>query len=307
MFIIQPKIIKTLIQILTSEVKDLVKCLTECLKHTKTARFSMIVAILGTGRIGEAMAKRLNASKDITKIILTKRNTSTIQHMKSEKIEISHDNSYASRVADIIIISVKAGDSKQLFEQISPFVLNKIVISLMAAVSLERLEKALNKAKVVRAMPNIAAIIGESITPYSNGKNVTSADTAKIKLILGMIGECFEVPEQYMDAITALSGSGPAYIAILIEALVTAGLKVGLPRDIAMKLAIKTLSGTANLLNQTKLHPAELRDTVTTPAGTTIAGIYELERGAFRTSVINAIEAATLAAEKIAKKIQNDP
>ncbi|MEM3637813.1 MAG: pyrroline-5-carboxylate reductase [Conexivisphaerales archaeon] len=267
----------------------------------------MIVAILGTGRIGEAMAKRLNASKDITKIILTKRNTSTIQHMKSEKIEISDDNSYASRVADIIIISVKAGDSKQLFEQISPFVLNKIVISLMAAVSLERLEKALNKAKVVRAMPNIAAIIGESITPYSNGKNVTSADTTKIKLILGMIGECFEVPEQYMDAITALSGSGPAYIAILIEALVTAGLKVGLPRDIAMKLSIKTLSGTANLLNQTKLHPAELRDTVTTPAGTTIAGIYELERGAFRTSVINAIEAATLAAEKIAKKIQNDP
>jgi pyrroline-5-carboxylate reductase len=109
-----------------------------------------------------------------------------------------------------------------------------------------------------------------------------------------------------MDAVTALSGSGPAYIAILIEALVSAGLKVGMPRDIAFKLVTKTLTGTADLLSQKMMHPAELRDSVTTPAGTTIAGIYELEKGSVRTSIMNAVDAATQAAERVAKKFEND-
>jgi pyrroline-5-carboxylate reductase len=109
-----------------------------------------------------------------------------------------------------------------------------------------------------------------------------------------------------MNAVTALSGSGPAYIAVLIEAMVSAGLKVGIPRDVAFKLVTKTLTGTANLLSLSKMHPAELRDSVTTPAGTTIAGIYELEKGSLRTSIMNAVEAATGAAEKVAKRFEND-
>ena len=109
-----------------------------------------------------------------------------------------------------------------------------------------------------------------------------------------------------MDAVTALSGSGPAYIAILIEAMVSAGLKVGMPRDIASKLVIKTLTGTANLLDRVKMHPAELRDAVTTPAGTTIAGIYELEKGSIRTSMMNAVEAATRQAKEVAGKFDEE-
>ena len=109
-----------------------------------------------------------------------------------------------------------------------------------------------------------------------------------------------------MNPITALSGSGPAYIAVVIEAMVSAGLKVGIPRDISLKLVTKTLTGTANLLSEKKMHPAELRDAVTTPAGTTIAGIYELERGSVRTSMMNAVEAATMAAEKVAKKFESE-
>jgi len=266
----------------------------------------MIVAILGAGRIGETVAKRLSTSSKISKIILTKRNISTIQHLRSNKIEVTTDDVYAAKVAQIIVISVKASDAKQLLSQISDLVSGKIVISLMAAVSLRKLEKALIGAKVVRAMPNMAAIIGESITAYSVGTNISDNDMHQVLHIFDMIGEHIPVPERYMDAITALSGSGPAYIAILVEALVTAGLKVGLPRDIAMKLTTKTLSGTANLLESIKIHPAELRDTVTTPSGTTIAGIYELEKGSFRTSIINAVEAATFAAEKVSKKFEDE-
>jgi pyrroline-5-carboxylate reductase len=266
----------------------------------------MIVAILGAGRIGEIVARRLSASSNISKIILTKRNIASIQHLKSDKIEVTTDNVYATKIAQIIVISVKASDAKQLLSQISSFVSGKIIISLMAAVPLRKLEKSLVGAKIVRAMPNMAAIIGESITAYSINTNISDNDIHKIRQIFDMLGEHIMVPEKYMDAITALSGSGPAYIAILVEALVTAGLKVGLPRDVAMKLTTKTLSGTANLLELTKIHPAELRDTVTTPAGTTIAGIYELEKGSFRTSIINAVEAATFAAERVSKKFEDE-
>jgi len=155
-------------------------------------------------------------------------------------------------------------------------------------------------------MPNIAAIIGEAITAYSTGSKVTTEDEAQVEFVLGCFGDSVKVPEHLLNPITALSGSGPAYIAVVIEAMVSAGLKVGIPRDVSLKLVTKTLTGTADLLSQKMMHPAELRDTVTTPAGTTIAGIYELEKGALRTSMMNAVEAATAAAEKVAKKFETE-
>ncbi|MGI0091389.1 MAG: pyrroline-5-carboxylate reductase family protein, partial [Nitrososphaerales archaeon] len=169
---------------------------------------------------------------------------------------------------------------------------------------IKKIETQVPHSKVVRAMPNIAATIGEAITAFSSSPRLTKKDGEQVEFILGCFGDSIQVPEHLMDAVTALSGSGPAYIAILIEAMVSAGLKVGIPRDIAFKLVTKTLTGTADLLSQNKMHPAELRDTVTTPAGTTIAGIYELEKGAVRTSIMNAVDAATQAAERVAKKFE---
>jgi pyrroline-5-carboxylate reductase len=236
---------------------------------------------------------------------MTKRNVSTI-HAHSEKITVTSDNRDAARKADLVVVGVKAGDAKHVLSEISQFTADKIVISLMAAITLERLEKVLPNAKVVRTMPNIAAMIGEAITAYSLGGKVEKADVAKVEFILGCFGDYVEVPESLMNPITALSGSGPAYIAVMIEAMVSAGLKVGIPRDIAFKLVTKTLTGTADLLSEKKMHPAELRDTVTTPAGTTIAGIYELEKGSLRTSIMNAVDAATQAAEKVAKKFETE-
>lgn len=266
----------------------------------------MIVAVLGGGKIGEAVARGIAKSRAIDKVLVTKRNISTLKDLQSEKILVLQDNKKAAKDSDLIIVSVKAGDAKHVLADISEFTPGKIVISLMAAVSIKKIEASLPKAKIVRAMPNIAATIGEAITAYSLGQRLTEKDVDQVQLILGSFGDYIEVPENLMDAVTALSGSGPAYIAVLIEAMVSAGLKVGIPREIAFKLVTKTLTGTADLLDQKRMHPAELRDAVTTPAGTTIAGIYELEKGSLRTTIMNAVDAATAAAEKVAKKYEAD-
>jgi len=236
---------------------------------------------------------------------MTRRTAPPHGRVRSEKLQLSTDNRGAARDADVIILAVKAGDAKQVLGEITELASNKVVISLMAAISIKRLEEALPKAKVVRSMPNIAATIGEAITAYSPGSNLVKRDIEQVKFILGCFGDSIEVPESLMNAVTALSGSGPAYIAVLIEAMVSAGLKVGIPRDVAFKLVTKTLTGTADLLNEKGMHPAELRDLVTTPAGTTIAGIYELEKGSVRTSIMNAVEAATQAAERVARKFED--
>jgi pyrroline-5-carboxylate reductase len=271
----------------------------------------LIVAVIGAGKIGEAVARSIAKSKEVTKVIMTKRSlspssSSTSTSRRSSKLELTSDNRQASREADVILVAVKAGDAKHALTEISRFTADKIVISLMAAITIERLERVLPKAKVVRSMPNIAAVIGEAITAYSPSERLTPADVAKVEFVLGCFGEYVKVPESLLNPITALSGSGPAYIAVVIEAMVSAGLKVGIPRDVAFKLVTKTLTGTANLLSEKKMHPAELRDTVTTPAGTTIAGIYELEKGSLRTSMMNAVESATAAAEKVAKKFESE-
>lgn len=266
----------------------------------------MKVAVIGAGKIGEAVARGLAKSHEITGVTMTKRSIGTIENLQSERIVVTSDNKKAARDSDIILISVKAGDAKHILLEISDYVKNKIVISLMAAVSIKKIESMIPDAKVVRAMPNIAATIGEAITAYAASPKLTSTDREKVEFVLRCFGDCVPVQENLMDAVTALSGSGPAYIAIMIEAMVSAGLKVGMPRDIAFKLVTKTLTGTADLLGQKQMHPAELRDTVTTPAGTTIAGIYELEKGSIRTSIMNAVDAATMAAERVAKKFEND-
>ena len=264
----------------------------------------MIVAVLGAGKIGEAVARELSKSSKVSQVLVTKRNTQTLRRPLPKKIQVSTDNVDSSKRADVIIVAVKAADAKHVLDAISPQAYGKVVISFMAAISLSRLERHLPKAKVVRAMTNMAAMVGEAATAYSLGPNLTPQDQETVRFLLGTLGEALELPESQLDAVTALSGSGPAYIAILIDALVTAGLKVGLPRDTAFRLATQTLVGTSKLLRETGMSVTDLRDAVTTPAGTTIAGIYELEKGSFRTSVINAVEAATQAAERVAKKFE---
>lgn len=278
----------------------------EALNRRDPRPAELIVAILGAGKIGEAVARELSKSSKVSQVLVTKRNVTTLRRPLPRKIQVLTDNVEASKRADVVIIAVKAADAKHVLNAISPHTRGKIVISFMAAISLSRLERHLSRAKVVRAMTNMAAMVGEAATAFSPGRNLSPQDREMTRFLLGIIGEAMELPESQLDAVTALSGSGPAYIAILIDALVTAGLKVGLPRDTAFRLATQTLVGTSKLLRETGMSITDLRDAVTTPAGTTIAGIYELEKGSFRTSVINAVEAATQAAERVAKKFESE-
>ncbi|NEQ27953.1 MAG: pyrroline-5-carboxylate reductase, partial [Microcoleus sp. SIO2G3] len=167
-----------------------------------------------------------------------------------------------------------------------------VVVSILAGVSLNQLEAAFGDQPVIRAMPNTPATVGAGITAIASGKTVTPHHVEQATTIFQAVGEVVEVPESLMDAVTGLSGSGPAYVAIMIEALADGGVAAGLPRAIASKLALSTVLGTAQLIQQSELHPAELKDRVTSPGGTTIAGVSQLERAGFRSALIEAVLAA---------------
>ena len=272
--------------------------------RTTTEGTGLKIAIIGAGKIGEAVARCVASAAIAESVIVTKRNTSTLK-FSDRKVRVISDNAEAASKSDVIIIAVKPGDASAVINRIARCVEGKIVISLMAAIKISRLQSVLPGSKIIRAMPNIAATIGESMTAYAAGAGFSAAESMRAREVIATFGDYIEVKESLMDAITALSGSGPAYIAIIIDAMVSAGLKVGIPRDVAFKLVTKTLTGTANLLSSHPVHPAELRDAVTTPAGTTIAGIYELEKGSVRTSIMNAVDAATEASRKVAATFEN--
>jgi pyrroline-5-carboxylate reductase len=167
-----------------------------------------------------------------------------------------------------------------------------LIISILAGVTLQRLESAFTGCPVVRVMPNTPATVGAAISAIAFGDNITSDQIESVQQIFAAVGEVVIIPESLMDGVTGLSGSGPAYVAMMIEALADGGVAVGLPRAIAQKLAIQTVFGTAKLLQETNIHPAELKDRVSSPGGTTIAGVAALEKGGFRSATIEAVKAS---------------
>jgi pyrroline-5-carboxylate reductase len=169
----------------------------------------------------------------------------------------------------------------------------KLILSILAGVTLGQLTQVFPHMAVVRAMPNTPATVGAGITAMAAAPGITTAHQEQAKLILQAIGTVIEVPESQLDAVTGLSGSGPGYIALVIEALTDGGVLAGLPRAIAAQLALQTILGTATLLQESGWHPAELKDRVTSPGGTTIAGITALEQAGVRAAFIQAVQAAT--------------
>ncbi|MDB4721510.1 pyrroline-5-carboxylate reductase, partial [Verrucomicrobiales bacterium] len=172
--------------------------------------------------------------------------------------------------------------------------------SIAAGLQLLDLEKSLGEsARVIRVMPNTPALVGKGASAFSRGTRATDDDADFVTNILGSVGKVLEVPENQIDAITGLSGSGPAYIYTIIEALADGGVLVGLPKDKSLLLAAQTVAGAAEMVLQTKEHPASLRDQVTSPGGTTIAGLAALESGKLRATLIEAVKAATLRSEEL--------
>lgn len=214
----------------------------------------------------------------------------------------------AAAAGEILLIAVKP----QVFKAVASDLSNSdnrfpvsehlpLVISILAGVSLRQLEAVFEHQPVIRAMPNTPATVGAGISAIAPGQKVTPSHLEQARTLLSAVGEVVEVSESLMDAVTGLSGSGPAYVAIMIEALADGGVAAGLPRAIASKLALSTVWGTAQLLKEKQVHPAQLKDQVTSPGGTTIAGIAELERKGFRGALIEAVRAAYERSQQLGK------
>ncbi len=265
------------------------------------------IAFIGAGNMAEALIKGLIASgtEQPTEITGTGRRRERLAELeKSYGIRTSTENTATAAWADIVVLAVKPQAMGKILDQVAPVIdPQKLVISVAAGVPIAALERRLGRgARIVRSMPNTPALVGEGATAISGGEHATEADLASAKKLFDAVGKTVLVDESLLDAVTGLSGSGPAYVFLVIEALSDAGVKVGLPRYTAQALAAQTVLGSARLLLETGTHPGQLKDQVTSPGGTAIAGLHTLEAGGLRTTLINAVEAATRRAKELGDK-----
>jgi pyrroline-5-carboxylate reductase len=263
------------------------------------------VAVLGAGKMGGILLKALLEKK----LFSPDKTTATVGHLErvdglSNKfhVPVSTDNLAAVRGADIIFVCVKPQIVQEVMEQIRPEVSSKqTIISVAASVPTSQIEKALGQnVPVIRAMPNTPCVLGVGMTAVCKGKFADQSHVDAACHLFSVVGRTVVVDEKHMDAVTGLSASGPAYIYIILESLAEAGVKVGLPRDIATLLAAQTTLGAATVVLETGDHPALLKDAVTTPAGCTIDGILELEEGKLRVTLIKAVVKAAQRAKELA-------
>jgi pyrroline-5-carboxylate reductase len=204
-------------------------------------------------------------------------------------------NVAVAHFARVLVLAVKPGHVAKLLGEIRPAMTpGHLLISIAAGVPIAKLEGGLGRgARVIRVMPNTPALVGASASAYALGKRATAADAALAQRIFSAVGLAFELKESLLDAVTGLSGSGPAYVYLIIEALSDGGVAAGLPREVATKLAAQTLLGGAKMVLETGLHPGALKDMVSSPGGTTIEGLHELEKGKVRGVLMSAVRAAT--------------
>jgi pyrroline-5-carboxylate reductase len=257
------------------------------------------ISIIGTGNMGEALVSGLISSGSTSPehIICTDVRDEKIKSVKDKYGVITiKNNTEAVEASEIVIYAVKPQIiASVLRETASCLDMSKLIISIAAGVPLAAIESFLKKElRLIRVMPNIAAFVKESASVLAAGQNATEFDVKLAMAIFDSMGKSIFIKENIlMDAITGLSGSGPAYIFLIVDALADAGVKVGLSREDALFLSNQTVLGAAKLLIETKEHPGRLKDMVTSPGGTAIAGIHALEKGGLRTTLINAVEVAT--------------
>ncbi|HET8686294.1 MAG TPA: pyrroline-5-carboxylate reductase [Methanosarcina sp.] len=219
-------------------------------------------------------------------------------------INVSTDNSVIARASDILILAVKPQTLGSVLENLKAYITaDKLIISIAAGVPLATYENALpDGTRVVRVMPNIAATVSEAASGISPGKNATPEDLKIALEIFSAVGTAVQVPESLMDAVTGLSGSGPAFIFPVIEAMADGAVLEGMDRKSALTLAAQTVLGAAKMVLETGLHPGELKDMVTSPAGTTIQGVYALEEAGIRAAFIDAVIRASERSKELGKK-----
>jgi pyrroline-5-carboxylate reductase len=256
-------------------------------------------AMIGGGVMGEALLSRLlDRNLYLSSDVLVSEPQPERQAFLAQRygVQVTDDNRQTFQATDVILLAIKPQVLPQVAAQLaglsSPLTQPPILASILAGTSLHQLETAFPGLPIVRAMPNTPATVGAGITAIAGGQRTQPHHLELAQRIFQAVGEVLTVPEAQMDAVTGLSGSGPGFVAIMIEALTDGGVAAGLPRPVAARLALQTVRGTAQLLQETGLHPAELKDRVTSPGGTTIAGIAQLEQAGFRSAVIAAVQTA---------------
>ncbi len=263
------------------------------------------VAVLGAGKLGGMLLQAWMRGGLLAKesIRATVRHPERVRGLAEKLgVAVSTDNLKAVQGADIIFICVKPQTVQEVMEEIRTSVsAGQLFISVAASVSTAQIETALGtKTAVVRAMPNTPCFLGAGMTGLCKGQYVSAEEIALACSLFDVVGRTVVVDEKHMDAVTGLSASGPAFIYIILESLAEAGVKVGLPRDVATLLAAQMTMGSAKMVLETGDHPAQLKDSVTTPAGCTIDGILELEEGKLRVTLIKAVVKATQRAKELA-------
>jgi pyrroline-5-carboxylate reductase len=255
------------------------------------------IAILGCGKIGEALVAGLLSSgwRAAGDIVVTGRRQERLDELAAAHgVSGTLSNGEAVAGAALVVIAVKPQDFEGLLDEIGPLVsAEQTILSVAAAIPTAAIERRLpSSVPVVRAMPNAPATVHEGIAGICSGAHADDRHLALAEDVLAHLGGVVRVPERYMDAVTAVSGSGPAYFALLAEAMIEAGILLGLSREVSTQLVVQTMLGTAHLLRDEGVHPVELREQVTSPGGTTIRAIRELERAGVRAAFLNAIQAA---------------
>lgn len=264
------------------------------------------VGFIGAGNMAQALISGLVERGTVTPTQLGITDTDPSQMDKvSHRFPVTRFDSAMGLVewADVVVLAVKPQVASAVLGALSTALgPDKLLVSICAGISLTGLaEKGAHAARLVRVMPNTPALVGEAATAFAMGPRTSELDVELVDSLFTAVGQCVQVPESYLDAVTGLSGSGPAFVMLFIEALADGGVRAGLPRAIALRLAAQTVLGSARLVRDGGQHPGVLKDQVTSPSGTTIEGVACLERGGFRGLVIDAVTAAAKRASELSK------
>ncbi len=264
------------------------------------------IGVIGAGKIGSAIARGvIRAGLAAKEKVMASDVSDALRHAAAKDlgIQVTADNGALCDFADIVILAVKPQIVDSVLAEIAKKLgKTKLLVSVAAGVPLARLEANLEGgARAVRVMPNISCVVGAGAAGYAGGAHATAADLQMVGAILNSFGVGMAVEEKYLDAVTGLSGSGPAYVFLFIEALADGGVQVGLARDVALKLAMQTVYGAAKMALEGHKHLGELKDEVTSPGGTTIAGLYAMEQKGFHGTVMDAVVSATKRSQELGK------
>jgi pyrroline-5-carboxylate reductase len=269
------------------------------------------IAFLGTGNMAEALVKGLLRAGTATaeEVVCTEPRAERREEITQRYgVRCIARNADAAEEADVVVLSVKPQTMEHLLDEIAPAIDHrKLVISIAAGVPISAIARKLGAGvRIVRTMPNTPALVGAGATALARGAHATEEDLQQAKALFEAVGTAVIVDEHQLDAVTGLSGSGPAYVFLAIEALADGGVKVGLARPIAMALAAQTVMGAAKLVLESGEHPGRLKDQVTSPGGTAIAGVHALEQGGLRAALMAAVEAATNRSHALGEKAKKE-